>query len=311
METRSGVSTGNHDLTMSGERRDPRLDPAQTSASVLQTVRPPAYGRGLLVSIVAAAIVFALSIFASGGKESYTGIPMTQTTGALFWGLTVIAIIAVGFGAQYAEGVAVRIAVSLGQESRAESVPTAWAVPAASVATALLLVGTYHNRVMLVAGPLIAFLGVAGGLFARDLMEDVLEGTERTAALIHTAVIHAVAFLGLSAVYMNRMTGWYGGPIVFALTAVLVFEYLDRTDLPAQVRVLYSLLSGGIVTVALLAVSWWPTYGWTGGAALLLTFFVLVSMCSARSARTALRERDLIEYGAVFLGGMLILAFTI
>jgi len=299
------------DLTLSGERRDPRHDSAQTSASVLTTVRPPAYGRGLLVSVIGAAIVFALSIFASGGKESFTGIPMTQTTGALYWGLTVLAIIAIGFGAQYAEGIAARVAASLGQDVRGITVPAAWAVPAASMATALLLVATYHNRVMLVAGPAIAFLGVAGGLFARDLMEDVLEGTERTAALIHTVVIHAIAFLGLSAVYMNRMTGWYGGPIAFLLTAVLVFEHLDRTDLAMQTRVLYSLLSGGVMTVALLALSWWPTYGWTGGGALLLVFFVLVSMCTARGARNSLRERDLIEFAAVFVGGMLVLAITV
>ncbi|HRA47997.1 MAG TPA: hypothetical protein PK819_08020 [Thermomicrobiales bacterium] len=300
----------NQDVTSSGERRDPRLDQSQTSGTVLETVHPPAYGRGLIVSIIAAAVVFALAIFASGGKETYTGIPMTQTTGALFWGLTVLAIVAVGLGAQYAEGIAARIAESLGQESRSDGVPAAWAVPAASMATALLLVATYHNRFMLIAGPLIAFFGVAGGLFARDLLEDVLEGTERTAALIHTVVIHVIAFLGLSAVYMNRMTGWYGAPIVFLLTGALIFEHLDRTQLPVQTRVLYTLLSSGIVAVALLAVNFWPTYGWTGGGALLLVFFVTAAMCSVRAGRGTLRERDLIEYGAIFLAGMIILAVT-
>jgi hypothetical protein len=65
------------------------------------------------------------------------------------------------------------------------------------------------------------------------------------------------------------------------------------------------------MTLALLAVSWWPTYGWTGGAALLLCFFVLAGLGAARGERTSLRDRDLIEYGAVFLGGLLILAITL
>ncbi|MDQ2682760.1 MAG: hypothetical protein M3Y37_04475, partial [Chloroflexota bacterium] len=162
MVSNSGERATSMDVS-SGERRDPRRDPATTTGTVLESVAPPAYGRGLIVSIVAAAMVFALAIFASGGKEKFTGIPMTQTTGALYWGLTVLVIIIVALGSQYAEGVAVRVAESIGQETRPSGLPAAWAVPAASTATALLLVATYHNRVMLVAGPLIAFLGVAGG----------------------------------------------------------------------------------------------------------------------------------------------------
>ena len=307
-----GEGVTSQDQTITGERKDPRHDPATTGGTVLGSVRPPAYGRGLLVSIVAAAIVFALAIFASGGKEEFTGIPMTQTTGSLFWGLSILAIILVGVASQYAEGAAIRVAESLGQEpARRNQLPSAWAVPAASMATALLLVATYHNKVMLIAGPAIAFLGVAGGLFARDLLEDTMEGAERTAALIHTIVIHAIAFLGLSAVYMNKMSGWYGGPIVFLLTAVLMFEHLERAGLPDGLRLLYSSLSGGVMILALLAVNWWPTYGWTGGAALLLCFFVLAGLGSVRGERQSLRDRDLIEYGAVFVGGLLILAITL
>jgi len=307
-----GEGISSQDQTIAGERKDPRHDPATTGGTVLGSVHPPAYGRGLLVSIVAAAIVFALAIFASGGTEESTGIPMTQTTGSLFWGLSILAIILVGVASQYAEGAAIRVAESLGQEpARRNQLPSAWAVPAASMATALLLVATYHNKVMLIAGPAIAFLGVAGGLFARDLLEDTMEGAERTAALIHTIVIHAIAFLGLSAVYMNKMSGWYGGPMVFLLTAVLMFEHLERAGLPDGLRLLYSSLSGGVMILALLAVNWWPTYGWTGGAALLLCFFVLAGLGSVRGERQSLRDRDLIEYGAVFVGGLLILAITL
>ena len=311
MVSRDGEGMTIEDFGPGAERRDLQRGDASQQAAPLQSVTPPSYGRGLIVSIGAAAIAFALAIFASGGTREVTGIPMTQTTGALFWGLTVLAIIVVATGAQYAEGQAALAAASLGQDPRPRSIPAAWAVPAASVATALLLVATYHNNVMLIAGPLIAFFGVAGGLFARDLLEDTLEGTERTAALIHTIVVHGVAFLGLSAVYMNKMTGWYGGPIVFLLTAVLVFEHLERARLDNAIRVLYAVLTGGLMTIALLALAWWPTYGWTGGAALLLCFFVLAGLASTRGNRASLTDRDLIEYGAVFAGGILILAITL
>ncbi len=311
MSSLSGDAANKQDVTHAGERRDPRLDPSQTGGTVLEAVHPPAYGRGLIVSVIAAAVVFALAIFASGGEESFTGVPMTQTTGALFWGLTVLAVALIGFGAQYAEGVATKVAVSLGQDARPAPFPSAWAIPAVSMGVALLFVATYHNRMMLIVGPLIAFFGVAGGLFARDLMEDVHEETERTAALIHTVVVHAIAFLGLSVVYMNRMSGWIGGPLVFLITAALIFEYLDQADLTIPVRMLYGLLSGGVMVLALLAVSWWPTYGWTGGAALLIVFYILASMCTARGAGRSVRERDLFEYAGIFLIGMIVLAFTV
>ena len=292
--------------TVTPERKDPRRDPAAATGTVLESVAPPAYGRGLLVSIVAAAMVFALAIFASGGTEKYTGVPMTQTTGALYWGLSVLVIILVGIGAQYAEGVATRVAESLGQESRGPHIPTAWAVPAAAVATALLLVATYHNRVMLVAGPAIAFFGVAGGLFARDLLEDTLEGTERTAALIHTLVIHSIAFLGLSAVYMNKMTGWIWrtdcvpadrradvraprAGAVAGRSAIAVFVACGRSDDALSARNF------------LVADLWLDR--WRGAAAVLLRPRPEWARRGGSSKR--LRERDLIEYGAVFVGGFI------
>ena len=58
-----GEGVTSQDQAIAGERKDPRHDPATTGGTVLGSVHPPAYGRGLLVSIVAAAIVFALAIF--------------------------------------------------------------------------------------------------------------------------------------------------------------------------------------------------------------------------------------------------------
>ena len=95
MVSNVGESPTSSDLVVNGERRDTRQDASQSKGTVIDTDSPPAYGRGLLVSIGAAAAVFALAIFASGGKEEYTGVPMTQTTGALFWGLAILSFISV------------------------------------------------------------------------------------------------------------------------------------------------------------------------------------------------------------------------
>lgn len=291
-------------------RADAAASPTGPGA-LLESVRPPAFARGVSVSIAAAGAVFALAIMASGGQAEVTGIPMTQTTGALFWGLAILAVVLTGIGAQYVELTAARAAESLGQPRRSTSLPTAWAIPAAAVGAALLLVATYHNRPMLVAGPAIAFLGVAGGLVARDLLEDTIEGTERTAALIHSVLVHVVAFLALSAIYMNKLSPWWGAPLVAIFTVVLIVEALERGRIPDAQRVLYAMISAGVMMMALLIVNWWPTYGWTGGAALLLCFFVLAGLLTTRAQGGTIRDRDVIEFGLVFLIGLIVIAVTL
>ena len=128
----------------------------------------------------------------------------------------------------------------------------------------------------------------------------------------------------------RTVDGWLALPIpgagfVVTIALITLLGYLARNFITQTllgwldelftrvpfVRLLYSALSGGVMILALLAVNWWPTYGWTGGAALLLCFFVLAGLGSVRGERQSLRDRDLIEYGAVFIGGLLILAITL
>jgi hypothetical protein len=290
--------------------------PATTSSgaipgSTMEIVRPPAYGRGIVVSIVAAAAVFALAIMASGETPTATGVPLTETTNPLFWGLAVIFAVMTGVGAQYSEFTAARAAESLGSHRRRSSLPTAWAVPFVAELTAILMVATYHNTLMLVAGPAIAFLGVAGGLLARDLLDDAIDSSQRTASTIHTLIIHLIAFLALSAVYLNKMSGWVSAPLVALLSGILILEALDRGGLPVPQRILYALLGAGVMAQAAIVINWWPTHGWTGGAALLVCFFAICGVLTAHVERKSIGERELIEYGLVSAVGLIILAFTL
>jgi hypothetical protein len=277
----------------------------------MQIVRPPAYGRGVVVSLVSAAAVFALAIMATGETPTATGVPMTETTNPLFWGLAVIFSVLAGAGAQYSEFTAARAAESLGAPKRRSGLPTAWAVPFVAELTAILMVATYHNTLMLIAGPAIAFLGVAGGLVARDLIDDATEPGQRTATIIHTLVVHLIAFLGLSAVYLNKMSAWAAVPLVALISGVLMLEAFDRGEIATPKRVLYALLGAGIMAQATLAIDWWPTHGWTGGAALLVCFFVITGLTLAHIERQSVGERELIEYGLVGAVGLAVLAFAL
>jgi hypothetical protein len=187
---------------------------------------------------------------------------------------------------------------------------TAWTVPVVATFAAILLVATYHNGVMVVAGFLIAFLGNAGALLSRDLLDDAGDSTQRTATTIHTLIIHAVAFLALSAVYLNKMPTWAGAPLVGLIAGLLVLETLERGPATRQQRLLYALIGGGALAEAMIALNWWQTYNWTGGAVLLVCFYLASGVLLARTQRSILRARDLIEFGLVSLVAFVVLAVT-
>jgi hypothetical protein len=282
---------------------------AHPSGSTMEIVRQPTYGQGVVVSLIVAAALLVLAIMAIRTEES-TGLPLTETTGPLFWILAVLVAIGAAIGAEFSEVTAARAAESLGQPRKTSTVPTAWAVPLTATVAAILLVATYHNTVMLVAGPAIAFFGVAGALLSRDLLDDATEASTRTAATIHAFVIHVVAFLVFLGVYLNKMSSWVSAPLVGIFAGILILETLERGLATRVQRIFYAILGGAVMAEAMIALNWWPTYGWTGAAVLLVCFYVIAGILLTRTQRSTLRTRDLVEFGGVGAVALLILALT-
>lgn len=274
----------------------------------VQPVDQPGSGLGLVASIVVAAVVFVLSIYAQGGDPRPERLPLAQTTGTLFWTVAAVAVIGAGAAAQYAERTAARAAAAMARPRSAMALGTAWIVPAVATAAAVLLVATYHNTYLLVVGPLIAFLGNAGALLARDLLDDASESGQRTAAAVHALVVLLVAFLALSAVYLNKMPTAAAAPLIALIGGLLTLETLERGDAPRETRLLYAGLAGLAMGQMAAALNWWPTFGWPGGAVLFVGFYLASGVLLARTQRSAMRGRDLVEFGAVSLVAFLILA---
>jgi hypothetical protein len=275
----------------------------------VQQVGQPTFGLGIVVSIVASLVVGGLAIAAIGNKDG-EGIPALDTTTVAWWIFAIGLIMGTAAGAQYAERSAAMAAAAVGHPRPATAVSSAWAVPAVAVFAAVLLVATYHNRWMIGLGPLIAFFGTAGSLFSRDLLDDAADTTHRLATTVHTVVIHVVAFLALGAIYYNKFPLWVGLPLTWAVASALTLEALERGSIEPVRRIGYAILGGFVVGEALIAVNWWPTHGWTGGAVLLVCFYLAAGVLVARAQRPAFRSRDLWEFGAVGLVAFAILAAT-
>lgn len=273
-----------------------------------QSGNQPGSGLGLIISVAVAAVVFVLAIYATGSPTA-NPLPLAQTTNALFWIVGIAGTAAAGFGAVYADRTAFR-GTQFEDQQVVTDFNTAWMVPVVSTAAAILLVATYHNTMMIVAGPLIAFVGNAGSLLSRDLLDDADDTALKTATTIHTLVIHTIAFLALSAVYLNKLPT----PIVALLsgivTGLLVLESLERRQVLASRKILLALLAGSAVAAVATPLMWWLTHGWTGGAVLFVAFYSAVGVIQAMVTNGSLRLRDALEYGMVSLVAFVILAVT-
>jgi hypothetical protein len=270
--------------------------------------RQPSYGQGVVVSLLTAAAVFVVAVISIGNGDG-SDPPILGNTDTVFWLISAVALILAAGGSQYAERTASNAAAAVGQVRPATAMATAWAVPLVSTAAAILLVGTYQNRTMLAIGPLIAFLGTAGALLSRDLLDDADEQSTRVASVIHTLVVHAIAFLAFSAVYMNKLDSWLSAPLIGLIAGILILETLERGGTAPPQRVFYTVIGGWALAQVTVALNWWPTYGWTGGAVLLVVFYVAAGLLLVRAQRKTVNTRDLIEFGGV--GGIFLVLLAV
>ncbi len=306
--------TDENDTGQPGEGEFPRAANAAPTRPDLgppapgpQSTNQPGSGLGLVISVAIAAIVFVLAIYATGSPTA-NPLPLAQTTNALYWSVGLVATIAAAVGAAYADRTASR-ARDRGAAS-AGHVTTAWIVPVVSTVTAIVLVATFHNTTMIVAGPLIAFLGNAGALLSRDLLDDADDSAQRTASTIHALVIHSVAFLALSAFYVNKLPAPLTALFAGLVAALLALEALERAPLDQARRLVFSLLVGGAVAAAVAPLQWWMTYGLIGGAVVFVVFYCAVGVIQTGIERRGLRLRDGIEYGLVPLAAFIVLAIA-
>ena len=265
--------------------------------------RQPAYGQGVVISLLAAGAILLLAIITIGEGEGGDP-PVLERTDTVYWIIAGVTLVLAAGGAQFAEATASRAAAAVGHPRPATAMATAWAVPLISAFAAIMLVATYHNRTMLVVGPAIAFFGTAGALLSRDLLDEADEQSARVASVIHTLVVHGIAFLAFSAIYLNKLDTWISAPLTGLVGGILILETLERGGIAPPQRVFYAVLGGWVLGAVTVPLNWWPTYGWTGGALLLVVFYMAAGLLLARAQKGRVTSRDLIEFcgvGGLFL----------
>lgn len=270
--------------------------------------RQPAYGQGVVVSLLTAGAVLILAIIAVG-YDVEGDPPVFRNSSTAYWLVAAVVMLLAAGGAQFAERSATLAAAKVGQPRARTTMATAWTVPLVSVFAAIVLVATFHNQLMLLVGPLLAFVGTAGALLSRDLLDEVDEQSSRVASTIHTLVVHGIAFFAFSSIYLNKLETWLAAPLVGLITFLLMLETLERAGIDPKRRVFFALLGAWVLFQSMMALNWWPSYGWAGGAVLLAVFYIVSGLILVHAETGQVHRRDYAEFGAV--GGVAILLLAV
>ncbi len=97
--------------------------------------------------------------------------------------------------------------------------------------------------------------------------------------------------------------------MVGIIGGLLILETLERGGIAPPQRVFYAVIGGWVLAQVMVALNWWPTYGWTGGAVLLVVFYVAAGLLLVRAQRKNVSTRDLVEFGGV--GGIFLLLLAV
>jgi hypothetical protein len=171
-------------------------------------------------------------------------------------------------------------------------------LPAVAVFGGVLLISIYHNALLILIAPLLAGPALGAALIARYHLEDESGQARRVARTAHVLLTHGVAFLVLATIYINKVRSLLSATAVAVVVCLLLVQIADGERFPAERRLIYGLVGGMILGEITWALNYWPLTGWTGGAVLLIAFYLVAGLILAQ-VREGLRRRDILEYGAI------------
>lgn len=269
--------------------------------------RQPTYGQGIVFALIIAAALLLCAIIAIGDGDGSIP-PMMQRSSGLLWGVSIIALILAAVGAQYSEYVTAKAAEADGGPIP-NRISTAWVVPLVSVFAGALLIATFHNRWMLLIGPGLAFLGMAASLLSRDLLDEAEDHGDRTAAVISSVITIVIAFFAFGAVFYNKFESRIAVPLIAGITFIMLLEALERAGLSAPMRSLQAGLGAWIMAGTMLALNWWPIWGWGGAAVLIAVFYMIYGVLVNNAEGRILDRSKMIEF--VGVGSLLLLVVAL
>lgn len=268
----------------------------------------------MLLSLTAAAALGPLGVWSQRVNVGPGSVPIYDPQGRSYWlaGLIVAMLIAVLFQVLDRE-TSYALSTAAARRVRyepASELPTAWIVPGVTTFAAVMLLGVYQGVTAIAAVALGTFLTLMAAAIARHFLFDVDEVTRQRARAAHTLLIHAVAFVALSMIYINKVRSLFSATAVLAIGMLLLLQLTDGEDALFARRLVYALVGGVMLGQVTWVLNYWKATGWTGGAVLLIFFYLAAGLIAAQLRRGVVR-RDLVEYGGVAAVAFAIVVYSI
>ncbi|MBX6342652.1 MAG: hypothetical protein IRY97_09360, partial [Thermomicrobiaceae bacterium] len=192
----------------------------------------------------------------------------------------------------------------------ASELPTAWIFPACLTFGLVALLEMYHSPVAVGAVALLAFGGIAAGMVLHHHLFDPSEPARQRARALYTILVHGVAFLALSMVYVNKVRSLFSATAVLVIGLLLLLQLTDGEDVLFARRLVYALVGGLMLGQVTWVLNYWEAVGWTGGAALLVVFYFAAGLIATQLHR-GVGARDVLEYGGIAALALAIVVYSI
>lgn len=258
--------------------------------------RARGYARALVLSLIAAAGLAGLAAMASRLAVTTGTIILFARQEWHFWAAGVaLACLVGGLTARFAV-VAPRAAGVWTPQLASPRVPTIPLLPAVATFGGVLLISIYHTVEMIALAPAYLAPTLCASLIARYHLDDEVGRARRLARTAHILLTHGVAFLVLAAIYINKVRSLLSASLVALIVFLLLVQIADGERFPTERRLIYAIVGAVILGETTWALNYWPLTGWTGGAVLLIAFYLVAGLLLAQ-VREGVRRRDLLEYG--------------
>ncbi len=273
-----------------------------------------AYGRSILASLIAAVGLVPLGLWARHLDIGPGTVPVFDAVGRSYWVAGILFTFFVAILTQILDqDASYAMATAADRAVRYEPIselPTGWIVPFVTTITGVMLLAIYHSQAAIACICLGAFCAVAAGAISRRHLFDVDEWSRGRARGVYTILIHIVAFFALSMVYINKVRSIFSATAVLILSVLLLIQLTEGEDALFARRLVYGLVGGVMLGQITWVLNYWKATGWTGGAALLVFFYLSAGLILSQ-IREGVKLRDVLEFGAVSVIAFGIVMFSL
>lgn len=263
-----------------------------------------AYVRAILATLVVTIGLIPLGLWARHLGIGPGTVPLFDGTGRPFWVAGILFTLFAGVLFQLLDqDAAYAIATAREREVRYEPIselPTAWVVPIVSTISAVMLLAIYHSQGAIACVAIGFFFIVAASSVARRHLFDADYWSRGRARGAYTILIHIVAFFALSMIYINKVRSMFSATAVLIVAVLLLVQLTEGEDALFARRLVYGLVGGVMLGQITWVLNYWKATGWTGGAALLVFFYLSAGLILSQ-VREGAKRRDVIEFGGVSL----------